>query len=315
MKSSALLLLTASISFISLAQEPSNVQINRNIGRFCSFFPANNLRFPVKANSKQITYSNFKKILSATESVYKPIFASLGLGNFNVVDRWTDDNVNACASVGLPCYLLGPSGDRPLPTNQRFVEVDGGLARHPYTTQEGLMLAICHEIGHHLGGYPRNSDNTDEMATEGQSDYFATAKCSRLIYAALSPKTNQNWQWTNQNQIPKEVTQSCTKSFGAGTEANTYCARSSLAGLSLAQVLGSIEGKKPEAFSFSKKDTSVVTETFESHPEAQCRLDTYVAGAVCQADPHIAFSPLEPKKGACFKHEDPGARPTCWFKL
>ncbi len=278
-------------------------------GPLCNFFPANKLRFPIKNDGRQISRPQFRKILDAAESVYKPIFQSLGVGRFYIADRWNDDTVNACASIGAPCS----KGSAAAGNTDRYVEIYGGLGRHPLMTAEGLMLVICHEIGHHIGGYPRYEKNTSVMATEGQSDYFASAKCMRLIYSALTPKTNENWAWANKNRIPQEVQKPCLNSFGNNVSA-IYCMRSSLAGLSLAQVLGSLNGTDPRQLSFILKDNSVVQTTFESHPKAQCRLDTYAAGAACTADPRIPFSATNPNQGACVNKMAPGARPSCWYK-
>lgn len=281
----------------------------------CDYFPANNMHFPVRNDGKQMTYSQFKKILNATEMIYKPQFAALGLGNFNVVDSWTNDDVNACASVSAPCSVLRAHPEmRTQRPKERFVEIFGGLARHPYISPEGLMLVVCHEIGHHLGGYPRYNENMSGMSTEGQADYFATAKCARAIYSAMNPKTNQNWAWANKTRLPVEVTGPCMKNFPGQPEAAIYCARSSMAALALAQVLGTTQNGARPNMSFDHKDPSVVTATFESHSKAQCRLDTYVAGALCGADPQVPFSPANPTQGACVDHQKDGTRPACWYK-
>ncbi len=277
----------------------------------CNFFPANKLRFPVKNDGSQMSRAQFKKILEAAEGVYKPTFKTLGLGNFNIVDRWYDDTVNACASIGAPCSQIQNTKVQPS-SKDRYVEMYGGLARHPYLSAEGLMLVICHEIGHHLAGYPRYGNNADVMSTEGQSDYFASAKCARLIYSALTPKTNENWAWANKSKIPQEVQQSCGKIFGNSVQ-SIYCMRSSLAGLSLAQTLGSLSNIDPRQLSFILKDKSIVQTTYESHPKAQCRLDTYVAGALCNADPRVPFSMTNPNQGACVNTQVIGTRPACWY--
>ncbi len=294
---------------VSKTEKSSSVTSTPHDHRLCNSFPANHLRFPIKNDGKQITRPQFRKILDAAEGVYKPIFQSVGLGRFYIVDRWHDDTVNACASIGAPCS----KGAAAAKGNDRYVEMYGGLARHPYMTAESLMLVICHEIGHHLAGYPSYKRNTSPMSTEGQADYFATAKCSRLIYSSLSPKTNQNWAWANKNNIPAEVQKPCMNAFG-NTEATILCLRGSLAGLSLAQTLGSLNNVDPRQLTFVRKDPSVVQETFETHPKAQCRLDTYVAGAICGADPRTPFSATNPNQGACVNQLAPGARPACWYK-
>jgi hypothetical protein len=304
-----LLLVAASTTALERTQQESLAKV------LCNYFPPNKMHFPVRNDGKQMTYGQFKKILMATEAIYKPEFARLGLGNFNVVDRWTDDDVNACASISAPCSVLHAHPElASAHPSERFVEIYGGLARHPLLTPEALMVVICHEIGHHLGGYPRYDNNRNPMATEGQADYFATSKCSRAVYAALNPKSNQNWAWTNQQRLPADLKAPCLANFPPKSEAAIYCARSSLAALSLAQVLATIgEGPIP-TMSFTNKDPHVVKKTFEGHPPAQCRLDTYVAGAVCQVDPQTPFSPTDPNQGACVDRSKIGARPACWYK-
>ncbi|MBX9767982.1 MAG: hypothetical protein K2X47_11985 [Bdellovibrionales bacterium] len=298
----------------------------------CAMFPPNKLRFPVRNDGKHMTRPQFRKILDASEAVYQPVFKALGM-QFYIEDMWYNDDVNACASIGVPCSkglrrpnVGGRANGSPIPVfrtvipkrddpamNLRFVEIYGGLGRHPDMTPEALMLVICHEIGHHLAGYPRYDQNTDPMATEGQSDYFATAKCARSIYEQMSPKTHQNWAWANKNRIPKEVLKPCTTNFPPASENAIYCARSSIAGYSLATTLASL-GAPTTALSFTQKDPTVVTETFESHPQAQCRLDTYVAGALCQVSHEIPFSVSSPIEGACLDPRQGATRPKCWYK-
>ena len=55
----------------------------------------------------------------------------------------------------------------------------GGLARRPEITADGFLLVVCHELGHHLAGYPFIDD---WAANEGQADYFATQSCTKNIW-------------------------------------------------------------------------------------------------------------------------------------
>lgn len=68
--------------------------------------------------------------------------------------------------------------------------------------------------------------------------------------------------------------------------------------------------------SFSTPDTRKVKRTFDGHPKAQCRLDTYFAGAICNADKNKELDDNDPDKGTCSrKYGDAlGVRPLCWFK-
>ena len=139
-------------------------------------------------------------------------------------------------------------------------------------TIDGYTLVACHELGHHLGGAPLFSGQ-DWASVEGEADYFATTKCVKAMWGHASK------------------------------------ARMDAASQVLANTLARLEGSKnPKA---STPDRSVVTSTFEDHPAAQCRLDTYLAGVKCNAQGE--FSMTDSRVGAC-DDGTVGARPHCWFK-
>ena len=55
---------------------------------------------------------------------------------------------------------------------------------------------------------------------------------------------------------------------------------------------------------------------FDGHPEGQCRLDTYLAGAVCPVSWMESLSKKDPNHGSCNRDQGftTGLRPLCWFK-
>ena len=59
-----------------------------------------------------------------------------------------------------------------------------------------------------------------------------------------------------------------------------------MAGESTASLLGALRGNKVD---FENTDLSVVSSTDNRHPAAQCRPDTYMVGALCNAnfDPEV----------------------------
>lgn len=289
-------------------------------GPGCGFFPANKLRIPIRPTG-HMSELQFKQALQVVAQVYEPIFRQNGRPKLALFPRWNDDTVNAYAficddpkMIGTPNYP--PECARMQTSPGRFTQISvvsmfGGLARHPLMTQEGLILVACHEIGHHLAGYPRYNSNGQWAATEGQSDYFATAKCARKVFKAIG----NNALWAQRAPVAFEVRNSCVNNFGVNSEAAGICMRSAMAGLALARTLGSLKGD-PKSINFPNTDKKVVTVTFEGHPEAQCRLDTYVAGAVCRISDSQDFSSVDPRKGACGvgKVESAGMRPRCWYR-
>jgi hypothetical protein len=56
------------------------------------------------------------------------------------------------------------------------ISVWGGMLSHPKMNAHVLLLLLCHELGHDLGGPPLKSRN-GWSSTEGQADYFSTLSC------------------------------------------------------------------------------------------------------------------------------------------
>lgn len=57
-----------------------------------------------------------------------------------------------------------------------MIVVFGGLIRHPRVTEAELLMVLCHELGHHLGGSP-TAARGGWSACEGQADYWSTQSC------------------------------------------------------------------------------------------------------------------------------------------
>jgi hypothetical protein len=154
----------------------------------------------------------------------------------------------------------------------------GGLARFPGMTADGYLSVACHELGHHLGGAPLYAGAPwpgGGPSAEGEADYFTTIRCLK--------------------------------------ELGFKDARARAAVQVLADTLAKLEGSpNPKA---STPDQSVVKTTNEDHPEAQCRLDTYLAGWDCPDQGVLDNS--DPKIHSCFQYSNRksglGSRPRCWF--
>lgn len=315
-----LLLLSFNVNSAKNVERPALEPQPHVHGPGCGFFPANKLKFPVRPTG-HMTELTFRNILKAVATVYEPIYRQNGLPKLELYPRWTDDTVNAYAFIcnepnklGTPnypaeCNRMQTAPGRFSPIS--IVVMFGGLARHPLMTPEGFILVACHEIGHHLAGYPRYGNNSTWAATEGQSDYFATAKCARKVFKAIG----SNAVWAQRANVSFDVRNACARTFGATSEEGGICMRSSMAGLALARVLASLNSD-PKLINFPNVDKNIVTQTFEGHPAAQCRLDTYVAGSVCRVSETVDFSPTDPRKGACGvgKVESTGYRPRCWYR-
>lgn len=314
-------IIALSIGLTSSAVERASMTATAKIAtQPCTFFPPNKLRFPIRP-SGQMPELTFRRIIQTVGEVYAPLFRQAGHPPLFISPRWTDDEMNAFALICNQPELVGTPKYPPECAKMRtsagvntpfsLVAMFGGLARHPMMTVEGFVLVACHEIGHHLGGFPEYEKNTSWASTEGQADYFATAKCARNVFRAVG----NNAALAEKANVPFEIRRTCMASFPTSAEDAAICMRSAMGGLTLARVLGSLGSSDPAKINFNVPDKNVVSATFEGHPEAQCRLDTYFAGSVCQIPASQAFGPKDSRTGACTasRQENKGARPACWF--
>jgi hypothetical protein len=202
----------------------------------------------------------------------------------------------------------------------------GGLARRAEITPEGFAIVACHELGHHLGGYPFYAAN-DWAASEGAADYFAAQFCLRALW--LNDPANAGFA----NSIPAAARQGCDSVWATADE-RALCYRTAAASQSITDLFAAFEGSA--APRFDKPDNSDVSSTVVTHPAAQCRLDTYFRGSLCtmEFDYNVIpglnvsmgqtsiYAELEAASSSCFiasevlgapgyNHED---RPGCWFE-
>ncbi len=264
------------------------------VNKLCSgILPENDMYIAVGVKTGGgVTEADFHKVLDRVEAVYAPEFIKQGA--VLIVERnWEDGTVNAFASQ---------SG------NEWTIAMFGGLARHSAVTVDGFAIVACHEAGHHIGGAPKYTWN-DWASNEGESDYFATLKCMRAVFGA-----DDNQKIISEMEISPFVQESC-KSQHSDANEQALCIRLAYAGLSIGKLFADFSGGT--AVGFETPDENKVDETEDSHPEAQCRLDTYFAGALCPKSVSEELSPTDPRPGSCFdnKFANRTHRPGCWFKL
>lgn len=187
----------------------------------------------------------------------------------------------------------------------------GGLARHPKISIDAFTAVVCHELGHQIGGAPKNTMFWFKKlwsTNEGQSDYFAMTKCLRRVFTA-----SETAELMRTETIDDDAKAECNKAWSNPADAD-LCKRSAMASKSLAETLASLRPNSATV-NFMTPDQNVVKKTFNGHPAAQCRLDTYFQGALCTVDASVAFSDIDLKKGACTELDhEVGNRPRCWLK-
>lgn len=182
------------------------------------------------------------------------------------------------------------------------IVIYGGLARHSLMNEDSMALIICHELGHFLGGAPRkfrgHSNLLSWASAEGQADYYATSKCLKSFFSYHKPLEAIADPWL----IPAPEVSSICSDF--------YCQRILTASLNVSKIYALANAQDPEQISLYKKDQSKVEVTVLTHPNPQCRLDTYVAGLLCPIPYNQDFDEHDPSIGPCSKDY---ARPLCWY--
>ena len=234
-----------------------------------------------------ISEATFNAALDKVVAVYNPIVKAHGYTlQFNRL--WPDGTVNSDTYTDGTTWIINSYG---------------GLGRYPGMTSDAYIAVACHELGHHLGGAPVFNDGS-LMSIEGEADYHVGTKCMRKVFAK-----DNNIKIVAATKVDPLVASRCTQAFKGNAGEIALCERSAEAGLVLAKILQDLEKGAPIAF--TTPDPAVVTQTFEDHPAAQCRLDTYFNSAVCSVSSDIEFSNDDYKVGSCLKGH--GVRPSCWF--
>ena len=272
------------------------------------FMPKNDLHLQDRKGEGNIDEEKFNSILDTIESHYADIVQSYG-ATLRVNRLWQNSTVNASASQ---------SGTR------WTINMYGGLARRPEVTAEGFALVACHELGHHLGGVVFYEGTAPWASSEGQSDYFATISCAKLIFAD-EPVINATFESILLDFQGGETIKNQCDLIYADTAQRHICYRSAVGGKSLGDLLSALGGQGVPQF--DTPDTAIPNKTQRSHPKGQCRLDTYVAGALCgaqwdhgiipgkdAADRNSLKAYIDAKVYACHNYQDEhGYRPACWF--
>jgi hypothetical protein len=268
--------------------------ISINVSQATSLLPENNVRIPVNSvMANDMTYEEFRAVIKSVYDVYSPVIHQR-LGFLNIQGMWTVDIVNAYAQRLGPLYN---------------VNIYGGLARHHLVTKDGLLLALCHEIGHHLGGAPKTRGIIFKWPTsEGGADYFSTFKCFRRV-----TQNDDNIAKIKELQIDDGLSEMCAKVYPKKND-QALCIRSAMAGKSLANLFAEVVDDGM-AISFLTPSQTVVDTNLDTHTDSQCRLDTYLQGALCNKDLNDPTLEWKTRDDACSlkKGDVFGTRPRCWF--
>jgi hypothetical protein len=166
------------------------------------------------------------------------------------------------AFVGDSTHQLNPKATRDMENNPIIILPERLLKQNEIST-EGIILLMCHELGHHLGGaplVPRPNGKLSWMSAEGQADYFAGGECwEKIVKKSLEKKTSLKFDL---EKAALEV----TYLFSRHRFEDNF------------PVIG-------------QHDTYVTFKTLYQHPTTQCRLDTFIAASISQERPRCWYAP------------------------
>jgi hypothetical protein len=203
--------------------------------------------------------TQFGQVIDKVAEALQPSVALHG-GSLVVNRLWTTATVNASSGQLFGTWT---------------VNMYGGLARRPEITVDGFTLVMCHEMGHHLGGFPFYSLMGRWAAAEGQADYFATEVCAHKVW---QNEAVENARF--RSDVDQTAKAKCDGIWSNPDDQN-LCYRTSAASQSLASLLSVLD--KSAVPQFSTPDKLEVTTTNASYGSTQCRLDTYLNGSLCTA--------------------------------
>lgn len=156
----------------------------------------------------------------------------------------------------------------------------GGLARIPGMSDEGFALTACHELGHILGGTPKiKIKEFLWSSSEGQSDYFATRYCLKRYFDSRP---------LNIPDVSGTSYTICRTTFSESSDFNT-CLQSMKGIESFSHLLSHLSQYELHPSVETPSRNEVQETVYDSYPDAQCRIDTLVMGALNKPRPLCWF--------------------------
>lgn len=251
-----------------------------------------------KADENEKTAQTFNEEINRFGLFVKKVFNA----NIHFSKEWAYDRATFSASA------MSMSG--------RVINVSGFDYRA--NSLAAFRLGLCHETGHYLAGAPflkinpnsiENTLNRMELSAEGQADYFAPYCLKKYLdYLRITNSNADN----HTAPVSASITTFCRNSRSDIQEQHK-CEYAATAAVDLVNYLNNHYAKAGQlnpAIPFeAHEDTRPSSHTLDGrreYPTLNCRLQTYLAGTVCEND-HLPVSQF-----ICASEE--GARPACWYQ-
>jgi hypothetical protein len=266
------------------------------------------LKAQPSAQESNITEAEFNQAVSGVQDAFAPVVSAMG-NNLSISGDWKSTQLNAGSKEIFSSWQ---------------VYITGAIARRPEMTTDAITLILCHEMGHHLGGFPFIPSDFPFQPTwaaaEGEADYFSTQVCPHRMWGKA---VDENAKF--RSQVHPFAKTACDASWST-QEQRDLCYRVSVGSEAVIATMAGIMNKPLP--NFETPDQKIVDKTNVMYPSIQCRMDTLFHGDLCTAsfDPTVIpgknqgldtpDAEREASKFSCMKISgfSTGLRPECWFK-
>lgn len=222
-------------------------------------FPDNEMNRNDDINRRtEVDEKTFNKTLDLVSKTFAPVVANFG-AKLEIRGDWGRSTVNGEADREGKTWV---------------VNMYGGLARLPGITPENFLFMTCHELGHHIAGFPFYPD-AGWPSAESEADYFATRVCLKKIW-----KDDVEGNAAEAKTATPFAIKKCNEVWSTENDRN-LCARVAMAGDRYAKFYADIRGWYPPEL--DTPEPFRVYATFFMHAKAQTKLDIYLAGDLCNA--------------------------------
>lgn len=226
----------------------------------------------------ELSHKQFTAVIAKVAALYAYDYSIHGKGDLELDSDWDNPVANAEAWQGL------------FKDSRRWgIKIWGGLARVAGMTEDALALIVCHEFGHQFGG--GNMGYTGQfqvrLQTEGGADFYAAGTCAKRLWAETYAANRKARKAALSRSDLAPALRRCTQTYSQ-ENAQNICIRTMAAALTAATRYFHVYDPRADSppslhrRDASKPDITLGTEAYvEAYPSPQCRLDLYLAGALC----------------------------------
>ena len=181
------------------------------------------------------------------------------------------------------------------------INISGQLLAKYSIKPDTFDLILCHELGHILGGEPKQKGNP-LYSSEGQADFFATAVCLPHLW---NDGSNSSEFGTENSVVNPPI-----YCYSIHMSKRRLCKRVIEASWRVAKIYAT-EFSLPQPVKIHSLSSHKLKYRFFLTP--QCRFHTFLAGLACVDLPMGDFGTPQLDR-LCGAKESPVPRPFCWYR-